>query len=156
MGKEKNKGGRPTKYEGEETCRMARVACEQFGSTDEELAKLFDVDASTITEWKRVHPEFSTSVKEGKQHYDTDRIERSLRERALGYSHEAVKIFCTKEGEIVEAPYIERYPPDPTSMIFWLKNRRPKEWRDKQELEHSGKDGQPLTPVINVTVKPKD
>jgi DNA uptake protein ComE-like DNA-binding protein len=23
-------------------------------------------------------------------------------------------------------------------MIFWLKNRRPQEWRDKREIEHSG------------------
>jgi hypothetical protein len=29
-------------------------------------------------------------------------------------------------------------PPDPTSMIFWLKNRRPESWRDKTEVEHSG------------------
>lgn len=28
--------------------------------------------------------------------------------------------------------------PDVTAQIFWLKNRKSKEWRDKHELEHSG------------------
>ncbi|HLS07388.1 MAG TPA: hypothetical protein VK079_05485, partial [Bacillota bacterium] len=28
--------------------------------------------------------------------------------------------------------------PDTTAQIFWLKNRKPAEWRDKQEIEHTG------------------
>ncbi len=28
--------------------------------------------------------------------------------------------------------------PDVTAQIFWLKNRKPVEWRDKQQVEHSG------------------
>ncbi len=56
----------------------------------------------------------------------------------MGYSHEAVKIFCDKDGNITEAPYTERYPPDTAACIFWLKNRQPDKWKDKQDLEHSG------------------
>ena len=29
-------------------------------------------------------------------------------------------------------------PPDPTAMIFWLKNRKPNEWNDKQNINHTG------------------
>jgi hypothetical protein len=32
----------------------------------------------------------------------------------------------------VYAPYTEHYPPDTTAAIFWLKNRRRNEWRDRQ------------------------
>ena len=53
-----------------------------------------------------------------------------LYERANGYSYDAVKIFCSRDGEIIEAPYVEHVPPDVTACIFWLKNRRPQDWRD--------------------------
>ena len=33
--------------------------------------------------------------------------------------------------------YTEHYPPDPTSMCFWLKNRRPDRWRDVQNIDHA-------------------
>jgi hypothetical protein len=62
--------------------------------------------------------------------------------RAIGFEREAVKIFFPKDAESpVYAPYREYVAPDPTSMIFWLKNRRRNEWRDKQETELSGNFG---------------
>ena len=51
--------------------------------------------------------------------------------RAIGYSHDAVKIFNNK-GEIVREEYVEHYPPDVQAAIFWLRNRRP-EWRDRDK-----------------------
>ena len=70
-------------------------------------------------------------------------VERALFERACGYKHPEDKIFC-HEGEITIQPTIKHYPPDPVSMIFWLKNRQKDKWRDKVEHEHSGKDGKPI------------
>jgi hypothetical protein len=52
-----------------------------------------------------------------------NRVERSLYERANGYSYDAFKIFRTKDGDIIRAPYREHVPPDITACIFWLKNR---------------------------------
>ena len=46
----------------------------------------------------------------------------------------------SKRMEITE----KEIPPDTTALIFWLKNRRPQEWRDKHEQEITGKDGTPL------------
>ncbi|MNQ95572.1 hypothetical protein D3C85_1111360 [compost metagenome] len=31
------------------------------------------------------------------------------------------------------------YPPDAGAAMNWLKNRQGKKWRDKQDIEHSGK-----------------
>ena len=62
----------------------------------------------------------------------------SLYHRANGYSHPDVDIKVI-DGEIVQTELIKYYPPDATSAIFWLKNRQPKKWRDKQETEHSGR-----------------
>src|SRR5271169_6087785 len=57
------------------------------------------------------------------------------RQRATGYSHPAVKVFMKRDGTTVEHKYTEHYPPDPTSMIWWLKNRRPDRWRDVQNID---------------------
>jgi hypothetical protein len=65
------------------------------------------------------------------------RTERSLYQRANGYSYEAVKIFMpANRAKPVYAPYIEHVPPDVTACIFWLKNRDPQHWRDSQQMEH--------------------
>jgi hypothetical protein len=65
------------------------------------------------------------------------RVERSLYQRANGYNFEAVKIFMpagSKQPVVVH--YIEHCPPDPTSAMFWLKNRVPDNWRDVQNVDH--------------------
>ena len=44
----------------------------------------------------------------------------------------------TYEGDVTITPIIKHYPPDPVSMIFWLKNRCPKRWRDKIDKDING------------------
>lgn len=130
-----SKGGRPSSFN-PALIPAIRLLCEK-GATDEELAVAFGVTVQTIYNWKQTKPEFFEVVKDAKAEAD-DAVERSLYERATGYSHEAVKIHVLKDGQVVQVPYREHYPPDPTSMIFWLKNRRRDLWRDKQDVEHSG------------------
>ena len=76
------------------------------------------------------------SLKAGKADAD-DRVERSLYSRAVGYSFNSEKIFCNKDGEVTRVPIVEHVPPDVTAQIFWLKNRKPSEWRDVQNIEHA-------------------
>ena len=77
----------------------------------------------------------------------------SLYKRATGYTYDAVKIFMPAGAKApIYAPFVEHVPPDPTSMIFWLKNRDRENWRDKHDHEHTGKDGAPLIPAVNVTI----
>ncbi len=134
--------GRPTKYKTAYNAQAEKLC--KLGATDAELADFFEVCEDTIYEWKKVHPKFSESIKKGKTLADAN-IADSLYQRAKGYSHKAVKIFPTggeklnEEGEKESAPllvpYTEHYPPDTTAAIFWLKNRQPKKWRDKQEVD---------------------
>ena len=126
--------GRPTSY-------VARYAEQTYklcllGATDSELADFFGVCVDTIHEWKKVHPEFSDSIKSGKREADAN-VANRLYNRALGYSHKAVKIFMPANAEEpVYADYTEQYPPDTAAAIFWLKNRQPAKWRDKIETEN--------------------
>ena len=130
--------GRPTQYTSE-TAEQARKLC-LLGATDQQLADFFEVDVRTVYRWKNEHEEFCQALSVGKEEIDTQ-VERSLLNRALGYEHEAVKIFCSKDGEVTQVPFREIVPPDTTACIFWLKNRKSQQWRDKQEHEHSGNVG---------------
>lgn len=123
--------GRPSKYK-EEYAEQAYNYC-LLGAIDEQLAVFFSVDVSTIHRWKADYPEFCDSIKKGKEVADLE-VVQSLKKRATGMR---VKKQVLKEGEIFELE--DELPPDSTAMIFWLKNRQPDFWRDKQNVEHSGK-----------------
>lgn len=55
-------------------------------------------------------------------------------ERATYYSHPDTHI-SNFQGDITVTPLTKHYPPDTTACIFWLKNRKPKDWRDKVESD---------------------
>ena len=126
--------GRPSKYR-PEFVEQAEKLC-RLGATDWEVADFFEVNIATIYRWKNEHEEFCDALKSGKVASD-DRVERSLYSRALGYEHDEVDIRVI-DGVIVKTPIRKFYPPDTTAAIFWLKNRRPEKWRDKQEVEQTG------------------
>jgi hypothetical protein len=65
-------------------------------------------------------------------------VVRSLYQRAVGYSYDAVKIFMPAGAKKpIYAPYVEHVPPDVTAAIFWLKNRDPARWRDAWQVDHT-------------------
>ena len=125
------KQGRPSKYK-EEYAEQAYNYC-FLGAIDEQLAIFFDVSVTTINTWKETYPDFLASIKKGKEQADLE-VTQSLKKRASGMK---LKKQVVKEGGIVEIE--DEIPPDTAAMIFWLKNRQPKIWRDKQETEHSGR-----------------
>ena len=106
---------RPTDYR-EEYNEQVIGLC-RLGATDVDLANFFNVAEKTIDNWKNKYPEFLQSIKEGKEVSDLN-VAQSLYNKACGG--------------------------DTTAMIFWLKNRRKKEWRDKHETELTGAGGGPI------------
>jgi len=137
---ERHPGGRPTKYR-DDYAEQAYKYC-LLGADDKRLAELFDIDVATVNNWKISHPEFFESIKRGKELADAE-VANRLYNRAMGYSHPEDKIFM-HDGEPVIVPTTKHYPPDATSAIFWLKNRQPSKWRDTQNIEVSGLNGQPI------------
>lgn len=135
-GDEKPVKGRPTVYSDEMVPQVEKL-CE-LGATDADVAHFLEIQLSTLYRWKLEHQAFSEALKRGKEVADAT-VEDRLFKRATGYSHEAVKIFMPAgASEPVYAPYTEHVPPDTTAMIFWLKNRRPAQWRDQQVVKHEG------------------
>ena len=138
------KRGRPSGFD-PKCIAIAARACE-LGATDVDLAHLFAVEPSTIHRWAVRYPDFRSALKAGKSKAD-ERVERSLYERAVGYSYESEKLFfdkaqpAPKRGEadkrVVRAKILEHVPPDTTAQIFWLKNRHPEAWRDVHKIENT-------------------
>jgi hypothetical protein len=130
--------GAPTKYNpdyhNETAYKLALL-----GLTDKEIAGIFDVEEKTLNNWKKSHEEFLQSLKKGKQIADANVASR-LYQRACGYEHEEEKIFV-HEGQPVRVQTIKHYPPDTAACFIWLKNRKARLWKDKQEVDnkHSGK-----------------
>jgi hypothetical protein len=114
---------------------IARKACER-GLSDLEVADLFGVNLSTLYRWRAKKPHFGRVFKLGKQIAD-EKVERSLYERAIGYSYEAQKAVMTRSGPQM-LRWREHVPPDVSAAMAYLKNRRPDRWRDTHRIEHTG------------------
>lgn len=131
--------GRPTDYR-PEYVDVVKKLCE-LAATDDEIADFFNVDRVTLYRWKLKHEDFCNAMKNGKLVSD-ERVERSMYQKGVGYyvtEEQAVKIKTGQYEEKVEIVQVQRYvPPDTTAQIFWLKNRRKDEWRDRREVEVGG------------------
>lgn len=125
---------RPTKFK-PEFVEQAKLLAE-CGLTDREAAFFFGVEERTLNRWKVDHEGFCQSLRVGKAAAD-ERVEQSLYRRAIGYVQDDIH-FSAHEGVVTQTPYVKILPPDTTAAIFWLKNRKPGEWRDKTDVEHSG------------------
>ena len=106
------------------------------GLTDEQIAHNMGIHIATLYEYKKRYDEISEVLKRGKEVIDIQ-VENALLKRALGYKYEEVKTEQSEDGYKVTKT-VKEVVPDTTAQIFWLKNRKRKEWRDKQEVEHTG------------------
>lgn len=119
------------------------------GLTEEQIAHNMGVSLSSLKNWKNEHLAILTALKKGKEVVDRE-VENALLKRAKGFTTteqvvSSKKVVEYKDGkrvkEISEPCVIEvekYYPPDTIADIFWLKNRKPEQWRDKQNMELSG------------------
>ena len=123
-------GGRKSDYLPKYTKQATKLAL--LGATDVDLANFFEVSPTTILRWKKAHPEFQAALKKGKEEADAA-VAVSLFRRATGYKQKTTKIVQHRgEHQLIEV--VERHLPDPTSMIFWLKNRKQGLWRDRHHV----------------------
>ena len=135
---DRQKTGRPTKY-GPDADRIAREAG-LLGTTNDDLARILGVSATTFDRWMTVHASFRGAVKAGREGAD-EAVAASLYDRATGIGVRETKVFCNFDGEVTTQDIKKNYPPDVAACIWWLKNRRPDLWCDKKVVEHSGEIG---------------
>ena len=138
--------GRPSKYNSKYHPLIAESLA-KLGLVAEDIAAKMGISKRTLHNWQARYPEFAEALEAGRE-YPDEQVERAIFLRATGYEAPETKVFL-HNGEIVTRDIIKHHPPDPTSMIFWLKNRRPDRWRDKQEV-HTTSD------TIEIGLPPKE
>ena len=105
--------------------------------TDAQIAGNIGIAVQTLYEWVRRFPSLSDALKTGKAPVDQE-VENALLKSALGFEYEetVTEIYEQPDGtQRKQTKIFKRYsPPSNTAQIFWLKNRRPAKWRDKQDI----------------------
>lgn len=107
------------------------------GLIDKQIAENIGVAYSTFREWVKKFPALSAALKKGKEVVDRQ-VENALFKSATGYEYTEVTKELTENGMEITKKVTKQVAPNPTAAIFWLKNRKPDEWRDRKETEVSG------------------
>ena len=124
------------------------------GLTNEQIAHNMGLNVSTLYAWLNKHNDILEALKRGKEVVDIE-VENALLKRAKGYKYDEItqELVTIKDGaghivtdadgtairELKTTKVVTKdVAPDTTAQIYWLKNRKPKEWRDKQDIELSG------------------
>ena len=115
------------------------------GLTDEQIAKNIGINRTTLYDWKKKEVNIADSLKKGKEVIDFE-VENALLKRALGYEYEEE----TYENGILTKKVKKHVAPDTTAQIFWLKNRKPNNWKDRVETDE---DKEAVTNASQVIAK---
>lgn len=103
------------------------------GLTDEQIADKIGINKATLYRWKSNYCDICNALKKGKDIIDRQ-VENALLKRALGYEYDEVTQEIAENGKLKITKVITKeVVPDTTAQIFWLKNRKPDDWRDKRE-----------------------
>lgn len=116
----------------------AIVSWAEKGLSVSQIAANMGIARSTLCAWVNAYPDISDAIKKARRKPD-EAVENALYRRACGY--EAVdEVYAPNErGKLVlTRRTIRHVPSDPASMFFWLKNRMPDKWREKQEVHTEG------------------
>lgn len=110
------------------------------GLTEEQIAQNMGISYRSLCRWKLQSDKIGQALKESKEVADRV-VENALYKRACGYKYDEVTYerkfnADTETVEMVETKRVTKEVlPDTTAQIFWLKNRKPDEWRDKRVVE---------------------
>jgi hypothetical protein len=115
------------------------------GLTNDQIAHNMGIRRTTLFEWSKRFPNIANALKKNKAVADIE-VENALHKSAIGYNYDEVYEYNeerpTKDGkeETIHCTktYHRHMPASVVAQIFWLKNRKPKEWRDKHDVELSG------------------
>ena len=124
------------------------------GLIDKQIAKNMGVAESTLRGWKHIFPEIAEALRKGKVVVDRE-VENALFKSAIGFMQKIRKPVRIREVEfdpktgkkikeletwvqVEEEVYIA---PQVTAQIFWLKNRKPDQWREKNDLTLTPSNG---------------
>jgi hypothetical protein len=122
------------------------------GLTNIQIAANMGIAERTFTEWIARFPAIDAALKKGKEPVDIQ-VENALLRRALGYDYEETITEVEDLGGGRTKKHVRKVtkhvPADTTAQIFWLKNRKPKQWREKMEAAVNV-DVEDLSPLVEL------
>lgn len=141
--------GMLNEWEDDEDKLLLLESWARAGLSDQDIASNIGINVRTLYRWRNKSVRIRQSLKNGKEVADY-KVENALYKKAIGFT--AIdKVVSTKrlveykdgkrvrEISVPVVVEIERYyPPDTVAEIFWLKNRKPELWREKQEIASCG------------------
>ena len=121
------------------------------GAIERDIAKKLGVSESTFSGYKKEHEELLQTLTVNKEVADA-RVESALYKRATGYEYTETSKEVGPDGVKIKTT-VKQVAPDVTAQIYWLNNRRPDRWRNKQDISI---EGAPKVEIINDIPKPTD
>jgi len=113
------------------------------GLTDEQIAANMGISTTTLYSYQKRHTAIFNALKKGKAVVDIQ-VENALFKRAIGYEYTEVTSELVYGEMMVTKKVKKEVQPDTTAQIFWLKNRKPAEWRDRKDLDMNAKINNPF------------
>ncbi len=135
--KPKDKGGRPLKYLPSMNKIVYRLAL--LGAKNTQIADSLGITYATLCNWQKIYKGLFDSLRKGREDADSE-VAISLFKSANGFTTNETDI-RTIDGQIVQTRIKKNFAPNATSMIFWLTNKQPDLWKQKQQVLQSGEIG---------------
>lgn len=110
------------------------------GLIDKQIAHNMGVSLTTLKTWKVRFPQLAEALSKTKDVVDRE-VENALYKRAMGYWVTETETTTFPDGTTKTTEKERHIPPDTTAQIFWLKNRKPDEWREKNDLTLTPSNG---------------
>lgn len=115
------------------------------GLTDVNIAKNLGISQDTLYVYKKEHAEFSEALRAGKEVADVI-MENAAYNRGVGYDVDEVTTEITlgangKELSRKVKKIKKHIPGDPGTQQWWLQNRKPDTWRQRQREKDGSDEG---------------
>jgi len=137
------KRGRKSLFDPNKHPQQVKALAEQ-GKTNEQIADALNISTVTLSSWMKNNPAFLCAIKEGKAYADGEVIDSLFARAKGGIKIKEITVIQNPDGTTRKEIKEKEMPPDVTAQKFWLMNRDPKTWRERQSQEITGKDGAPI------------
>lgn len=111
------------------------------GLSNDQIAENMGIDRSTLYDWVKKYTDFADVLKRTKE-VTVYEVEDAMFKAAKGYYVEETKTITNKDGKTLRVETNKKWvPPNTTAQIFYLKNKDPENWRERNDVSVTASNG---------------